>query len=401
VIWEDSANTLQSEGNTTLAGFYQRLGDIFERDQYESVRRTFGDPLRRDSVLDGDGKLQMVFSQRLNGSGAAAYVTSCDQFARNTTNRAGSNFGEVFYGFVPTNSALNIGSTASPDGWFNFMARTVVHEVKHIASMSARVANNAPAFEVSWLEEGTARHAEEVWVRDSLHRVPWKGNTGWGSAGNNGVFCDFNPLNGQCLAADALRRPGFGMRRHFNEIRSKMLQPWNWSIYGDGTGQSGSVFYQTVWSLVRYTIDRYAADERTFLTSLNSSTATGINNLSAVSGQSMDRLLALWGLALFADDYPGMPFNADVAFPTWNLRNIYAGLNTDPAWSNTFNTPYPLVPVALPFGAFTADRPGVRGGAHAYFELTGLHNAPQVLSLRGAGGSDIPPLARMAVLRLQ
>lgn len=54
--------------------------------------------------------------------------------------------------------------------------------------------------------------------------------------------------------------------------------------------------------------------------------------------------------------------------PTWNFRNIYAGLNTDTP--NSYPTPYPLVPTALAFGAFTA--PGatttLRGGVR-WFEF--------------------------------
>ena len=141
VIWEDSANTLQSSADSALAGYYGRIGTIFDTDQYEAIRSTFGDPLRRDAQLDNDGRIQMVFTQQLNGTGAAAYVTSCDQSVRNTTNRAASNVGELFYGTVPTTAGSNVNSTAFADGWFYFMTRTVVHEVKHIASLSARVAN--------------------------------------------------------------------------------------------------------------------------------------------------------------------------------------------------------------------------------------------------------------------
>ena len=402
VIWEDSANTLQSATDAGLAEFYARLGQIFDADQYESIRRTFGDPLRRDALLDNDGRLQMVFTQKLNGSGAAAYVTSCDQSLRNSTNRAASNVGELFYGTVPTSAGSNVNSTAFPDGWFYFMARTVVHEVKHIASLSARVANGAPTFESSWLEEGTARHAEEIWARSSLHRVPWKGNTGYGSAGTNGLFCDFNPTNATCNAADALRRPSYGMRRQFNEIRPKLLEPWNWSPYGDATGQTGSVFYQTVWSLVRYAIDRYGTSDAAFLGALTNSLTSGTTNLAAVSGVPMERLIGGWGLALFADDYPGLgAANADVIVPTWNLREIYAGLNSDPGWSARWNTPFPVAPLAVPFGAFETTRSGLRGGAHAYFELSGASTATQLLQLRSVTGGTPSTNLRLSILRLQ
>ncbi|MEO7362335.1 MAG: Ig-like domain-containing protein, partial [Gemmatimonadaceae bacterium] len=337
IIWEDVANALQSSNDAAYAGFYQRLGQIFDQDQYATIRDNFGDPLVRDALTDADGRVHMVFSSRLNATTAAAYVTSCDQFAR--TVNAGSNFGEVFYGQVPTVSGSNTGSTNFPDGWFYFMGRTVVHEVKHIASQAARVANNAPTFEQSWLEEGTARHAEEMWVRDYLHKVAWKANTGFGSAGTNGVYCDFQPTNATCNAADPLRRPSYGMRRQFNEIRDKLVSPWDWSPYGDGTGQTGSVFYQTTWSLVRYAIDRYGSSDAAFFKALINSSTNGVTNLTTVAGTSLDQLIGGWGLALFADDYPGLTtINPDLQFQTWNLRAIYAGLNASPNWTTRFPT---------------------------------------------------------------
>ncbi len=399
VIWEDQSNTLLSTSNTDLAGYYQRLGVIFDTDQYDAVKNSFGDPLLRDAVTDGDGLLHMVFSQRLNGSGAAAYVISCDQFPK--SQYPGSNYNQLFYGSVPITAGSNINSTNYPDGWFYFMARTVVHEVKHIASHSARVANGAPNYEESWLEEGTARHAEEVWIRQSLHNVGWKQNTGWGTASTNGVYCDFHPLEAACLAGDAVRRPSYGMRRHFNEIRSKLFQPWDYSPWGQATGQSGSVFYQTVWSMIRYTIDRYSSSESEFLTALNNATTTGVNNIVARAGVGIDQILVNWGLALYADDYPGMPANPDYQFPTWNLRSIYAGLNESPSWRGTFPNPFPIIPTAAAFGNFQTDPVNIRGGAHAYYEISGNGAQSQMLKLRSSAGGVPPSTVIFAVLRLK
>lgn len=398
IVWEDSANTLQSAASTELASYYDRAARIYDQEQHASVTRAFGDPLLRDAVTDNDGKIHMVFSQRLNGSGAAAYVASCDQFP--TTVAPGSNFGQFFYGQAPTTASLNINSTNSPDGWFYFMTRTIVHEVKHIASLSARVANGSPTFEQSWLEEGTARHAEEMWVRESLHQVNWKANTGFGTASTNGLYCDFHPADATCNGADALRRPSYGMRRQFNEIRDKLLQPWNWSPFGDATGQSGSIFYQTSWSFVRYLADRYSTNDETFLRALTNTTNTGLTNLSAVTGAPVAQMLGAWGLALYADDYPGLVApSPDIQFPTWNLRSIYAGLNAAPAWSGRWNTPFPIQPAALSYGSFVSSVPAIRGGAHAYFELTGNFTQPQLLDVRALSGAGSN--LRIAITRLQ
>lgn len=400
VIWEDTANALLAVNDTALADRYQRLGRVFDSDQYDVVRQTFGDPLRRDAFTDADGRVHMIFTRRVNGlSGVAAFVTSADQFPRTTC--ATSNFGEFFYGSVPTSTGTSLESTANPSGWYNFMGRTVIHEVKHIASMAARVAGNAP-FELSWIEEGTARHAEEVWARQVLHHTAFGGNAGYGTAASNGLYCDFNSSNATCLSNDPLRRPSLGARRPFNELRPRLLEPWNWSPYGDAVGQTGSVFYQTAWSLIRYAVDRYGASDAAFLTALTSSSLTGTTNLAAVAGVPMDQLIGQWTLALFTDDYPGLTNpSSDLQFRTWNLRNIYASLNADPAWAGRFNTAFPIRPTALPFGAFAAQQTGVRGGANAYFELSGTSSTAQVMGLHSSTGGTASSLLRIAIARIQ
>ena len=400
VIWEDTSNAVLAAVNATLADRYQRLGQIFDQDQYDVVRTTFGDPLRRDALTDFDQRVHMLFTHRVNDlGGVAAFVTSVDQFPRSSC--ATSNFGEFFYGSVPTREGSNLESTAYPDGWFNFMNRTVVHEVKHIASMAARVANNA-TFEPSWLEEGTARLAEEVWARQSLHHTAFGANAGYGTAATNGLYCDFNSADATCQANDPLRRPSFGVRRQFNEIRPKLVTPWDWSLFGDGTGQSGSVFYQTVWSFMRYVIDNYASSDAAFLTALTNATATGTTNVSNVAGVPFSDLVGGWSLALYADDYPGLAGATNtLKFQTWNLRNIYAALNLDPLWAARFNTPYPIIPSALSYGSFLAAQTGVRGGANAYFEFSGVMTSAQLLNLRALGGGTPPAQLRIAIARLQ
>jgi uncharacterized protein (TIGR03437 family) len=400
IVWEDSANTVHSSSNPALAGYYQRLGQLFDDEQYFALKKAFGDPLLRDAELDADGKISMVFTQRLSPQDAAAFVTSCDQFPRSVW--GASNVGEYFYSTVPTTATPNLNSSLSPDGWFNFIGRTVVHEVKHIVSHASRVRLSAPSFEESWIEEGTARHAEEIWTRDYVHHVAWKANTGYGSASTNGIFCDFNAADATCMSGDPVHRPTYGVRRQFNEIREKLLRPWDYSVYGEVFGQSTGTYYNTTWSFVRYASDRYATADTAFLRSLVNTTRVGIANLTAVAGVSFDQLLGGWGLALYADDYPGLAnASPDIQFATWNLRNIYAGLNGTPAWTARWNTPYPIAPAALTPGSFVVQVPSIRGGAHAYFELFGDFTAPQLLNVRTNATTPITANLRLAITRLQ
>jgi hypothetical protein len=112
--------------------------------------------------------------------------------------------------------------------------------------------------------------------------------------------------------------------------------------------------------------------------------------------------MGLWGIALYVDDYPGLAQpSADLQIPTWNFRSIYAGLNGDPTWASRFTTAYPITPTTLSFGSFNAQRPGLRGGANAYFEISGSAATAQVLSVRALGGGNTPASIRIAIARLQ
>jgi hypothetical protein len=59
----------------------------------------------------------------------------------------------------------------------------------------------------------------------------------------------------------------------------------------------------------------------------------------------------------------------------------------------------------VPFGAFETTRTGLRGGAHAYFELSGSLSGSvtgaQLLQLRGATGGAPSTNLRLSILRLQ
>ena len=55
----------------------------------------------------------------------------------------------------------------------------------------------------------------------------------------------------------------------------------------------------------------------------------------------------------------------------------------------------------MPFGSFESTRTGLRGGAHAYFELTGALTGAQLLQLRNVAGGAPSTNLRLSILRLQ
>jgi hypothetical protein len=355
-----------------------------------------------------------ISTPRINNSfaGVAGFVVSCDQFPQDdpTVRAVGgpytgpgvngaSNFGEYFYLYQPAVVGSGYTSGNTPDNWYRTVRSTFIHESKHVASMAARTANGAP-LEASWLEEGTARHAEELWARGSIYDVAWKGNTGYGAGpAPTSIYCDFRPSSAPCLASNP-RRPSVNMSRHFSPMytylaasNSSLLSP-----FGPTPFDNANYWYATSWSLVRYAIDRYGASDAAFLQGLTNSSTTGVTNLASQTGVSTEQLLGGWALALSVDDYPGLVgASADVTMPTWNFRDIYAGYFQDGV------TPlaYPSVPDSYSFGTFTTPNVGnLLGGGVKLFTLVGMQTQPQLLRLTGSNGGALPGSVRLSIVRV-
>jgi hypothetical protein len=418
-IYEDDTtpDAFKSSLNATMATNYQNIGDQFNADMEPVVRNNFGDILLRDADTDNNGIEIALFTPRLNTSfsGVAGFVVSCDQYPNDdagtpavggpytgSATNGSSNFGEFFYAYQPVTAGTGYsGNTAQ--SWYRTIRSTFIHESKHVASQAARVANGA-SFEASWLEEGTARHSEELWMRNAVDNVAWKGNTGYGSAANPiNIYCDVRPEGfPECLTNT--RRPVSIMQRHFTSLYTNMFgtNARLLSPFGATSSDTQSYWYATSWSLVRYAIDRYGASDAAFLTGLNNSTTSGVTNLTAQAGVSIDQLLGGWALSFYADDHPLLagPANPDIQMPTWNFRNVYAGLNAD--FPSTYTLAYPLIPQARTFGTFApVGITTLRGGGVLWYEISGTQTAAQLLRLETNGGGQPSSNLRIAVSRLQ
>jgi hypothetical protein len=418
-IYEDDATPeyFKQANNATMAASYQKIGDQFNADMEPIIRNNFGDVLRRDQITDNNGVLVALFTPRINNtfSGVAGFVVSCDQFPNDDTNDPGvggpytssagaangaSNFGEFFYAYQPVIEGSGYsGNTAA--NWYRTIRSTFIHETKHVASMAARVANNSPTWEAAWLEEGTARHSEELWMRNAVDNVAWKGNTGYGSATNPiNVYCDVRPGWAECDANP--NRPASIMQRHFdplytymNVANARLLSP-----FGATSSDGAAFWYALSWSLVRYAIDRYGTSDADFLTALTQATTNGTTNLSARAGVSIEELLGHWALAFALDDHPSLASPSPATqIPTWNYRSIYAGLNAD--FPGTYTRVYPLIPTPVTLGTFQAPTAtNVRGGGVLWYELSGTHSQAQLLRLRG-NNAALPSTLRIAIARIE
>lgn len=382
VVFSGSKSIILEDVTSPRAGQmdaqYRAMGKEFDEVQYPLLRANIGDPLAMDTKLGGDGRVTMLFTRYVNDSlpGIQGYATACNFYPKATF--APSNEDEVFYARVAT-------LAEDPETWRRVMRSTVLHETKHLASFAERMVRNAP-FEESWLEESTARIAEELYSRTFAGGGVWKGNSGYVSTVRCEIYqCDDRPLM---------------MWKHFSVLHQffrgvDTLTPIGAAASGDFT------FYASGWSLVRWAADQYAVSEGDWLHDLVSgSSFTGLANLAARTGHSVDEMLADWSLANAVDDQPSFTARrAELSFPSWDMPDIMNGLAiADPA---RFGDVTPLRIRTFTFGNASTPVAKLRAFSSSYFSFEGFQNGSQVIELRGENGNALPPTLRVALVRVE
>lgn len=377
IVLEDVANSTAGRMDEQLQAIGRELDEVM----WPIITENFGDPLAMDARLDANGRIFMLFTEAVNRfNGIAGFVIGCDFVSGGRY--ASSNQAEIFYARVPSGSE-------SPEGWRRTMRATVIHELKHITSFAERYAQASP-LEDSWLEESTARHAEELYAR-TFSGARWRGNTSYAES----IHCELRPGDPACGG-----RPS-GMIRHFDALARYLegietLSPLGPSVTSDYT------FYGSGWAFTRWAMDRYASSESAFLRALTREGAvTGLANLEKQTGRSFAELLGWWSLAMAVDVRPGFtPLRDELRFPSWQLRDLFHGMRRDLGRGTVWTSGYPLTPRHVSFGSFVVEVPGLRGGSAAVFELGGPSMSSQLLELGARGGGAPPGTLRIGVARL-
>jgi hypothetical protein len=227
-------------------------------------------------------------------------------------------------------------------------------------------------------------------MRNAIYNVAWKGNSPYATT----LFCDVRPAFTQCTG-----RP-FGMFVHFSTLYPNLDALGSTSLFGR-VADNDFAFYANSWSFVRWAIDRYATTEAGFLRGLTQSTTlTGTANITAQTGQPADAMEGNWSLALFLDENAATSSNRDLVIPTWNTRDIFAGMNTD--FATTYPKAFPLVPRAVAMSDFIIDNSGIHGGSFAMYDLSGTTASGQTIGIVGLGGNGtVSPALRIAIARVQ
>ncbi|HET8770390.1 MAG TPA: IPT/TIG domain-containing protein [Gemmatimonadaceae bacterium] len=399
VILEDTVPTYN--GQPTLAGamddLYAQLGAEFESVVWP-VLQSFGNPLIMDDELDDNDRIVLVFTPRMNemlGGALFAVSTSCDLMSRNTW--AASNVGEYFYAQVPTSTAAGPGP-GTRESWMTDVRATIVHELKHVVSYAERTVRGQPYEEV-WLEEATARHAEELYAR-AIYGTAQSGNHDYAAA----LRCEVRDGAAGCPA-----NPPRAMLPHFDALWDFLDAPAARTPLGAAEPGDFS-FYGSAWSLTRWLLDHSGVPEADAYRALTLSGDRGVNNLEARFGSNWPQMLGEWSLALATDDLDAFtPVSSRLRFPSWNLRSNFLGLCTElgPCVNpllepSLYPRPYPLQPVEVTAGTFSVEFPAVPSAGFGAVELVaGTTNTRQLLVLRGYQGAALPPEARISIVRVQ
>jgi hypothetical protein len=398
IILEDTVTTF--DGAPTLAGTmdarYADLGAEFESVVWP-VAAQFGDPLAMDSRLDANGRVVLVFTPRMNqmfGGAALAATVPCDFFSR--AQQPSSNVGEFIYAQVPV-SADPGDAPGTTQRWMREVRGTIAHEMKHVVSYAERLARGQLLEDV-WLEEATARLAEELFAR-AVYGTQQLGNHGFSAT----LACEVAPGGGTC--ADGPR----AMLPHLEGLWDFLDRPQARSPLGP-VALGDFSYYGSAWAFVRWVLDHSGTAEQGFLTALTTSGLRGAGNLEAGAGRPWGDLVAEWSLALAVDDRPALvPENARLRFPSWDLPDLFAGLcgAVGPCGAGapgnprfTRAAPLPVAPATA--GNFALEFPRVVAGGFAAVELSGgTALTRQLLHLRGYRGGALPATARFAILRVE
>lgn len=331
---------------------YRAIGAEFDNVVYPLLERNVGDPLAMNSAMGGDGRVTMLFTRFVNDSapGTAGYVSACNFYPK--ARFAASNEDEVFYARVPS-------VNETPDDWRRSLRSTVVHEAKHLASFAERLSRGR-ASEEGWLEEATARVAEELYARTFDGGGRWKGNTGFAaSVGCELAQCDDRPLI---------------MWKHFSQLHAYLRGADSLSPFGPQTS-SDVTYYASGWSLVRWAVDQYAASEGAMLKSLIAGDrAVGVAGLAQLAGVSTDALLSGWAMSNAVGS----------AGATWNANDVWTGL------AGTFPGIFHVSPLrgrVMTPGAFTMTGQQLPAAAATYLTFDSVQGGGQLLSLTATGAA--------------
>ena len=345
------------------------LGQLFDDDLYEVDTRAFG----AESDVDENGVIAILFTPVVNGlTDQAQCETSIitgfffgididpafQQDAR-------SNKGEVFYALAPDPQGT-VSCDLTVEAVRRFVQVTFVHEFQHMISYNQHRLQRNGDVEVLWLNEALSHLAEELAAFRFLAR------------------------------GDSVRFTRFALGDVFNTYQY-LTDPGKFFVLpraGTGTLEERGA----AWLFVRWLVDRFGDG---VTRSLVETRRTGAENVEAVIGEPLSRLLAEWFLANWVSDLPGFTAPARLTYTTWRFRTTFESLHDQD--QSRFPRPFPIEPQVIAGGAgsFTGM---LRAGSGDYYRVAQSAGDPGFsLSFTRPDGSALPGnvMPRLSVIRIR
>jgi hypothetical protein len=389
VLYTGAGTVAVGDISTPLLSQYavtiEALSEEFSTTMLPLVQRHIGDPLAMERRLGGDGRVTLLFTRFVNDTlpGTAAYVHACNLHPR--AQHAASNEDAVVYLRVP-------GPNESAHDYLRSMRSTLVHEAKHLASFAERLAHGRD-FDEPWLEEATARVAEELYARTFPGVNGWRGATGF----EGSVACELRDCDGRPLV----------MWKHVSGLYSYLREMGEVTPF-DGAIPSTNAAYAAGWSLVRWVLDQRVTSEAAALRQLvTGEVPAGLAGLSRLAGQSPADLLAQWTASLTQTALSSVA----EANASWQVNDWWVGLAR--AFPGVYTAqPLTALSAAVRGEAASTAAPSVVASSPAPLVLPPFTGAARTLVLQApagpggvlafaAGGGVFPASARVTVQRLR
>ena len=396
---------------------YDELEVAFDSIIFATDTAYFGGP----ADIDNNQRVIALFTpevNKLNPRGSSTFIGGFFNPSDLAASRPGSGGGgSSVNGFCATSNEAEIVYLLAPDPSGQFadaVERTeairtgkavTAHEFQHLLSAEQRVFNNNASFnqlEDIWLAEGLSHVAEEVVGFKAAGLAP-RGNISFSTAlsdvesFNAYHITNFgrvrqNFLNPNGTMTIAANDPG-GFEslemRGFAYLFARWLA--DQGQFGQGTGTLGGV------------------DEESMFRQLSSggpNSMQGIANVERAASRvgidkSWSEMLAAYYMMPAVDDAGVGGIANEYLLLTWNLTDIFFGLNSNSGSAPSFPERFPLVIDRRQFETFvTAFDLG--SSTAKYFTLRGANATPAyTFQILGNNGTEIPSSARVQVTVLR
>jgi hypothetical protein len=401
-------------GNYSMAD-YQELNQALDAVVFPLDVEYFGNP----SDIDGNQRVLVLFTASVNelteaGSGSfiAGFFFSGD-VADQATCPAG-NESELLYLQAPDPSG-QFGDPVDVEFAKRVAKGTVSHEFLHLLNTVQRtVIGNGDFSDLddSWSDEGLAHIAEEI-SGLALANLAVRANLN---------FEETVPTQAALDAFNAYHLFNFSRFGDFLNNPSGTLALGE-SGGGDPGGSQSLEMRGFAWGFLRWLADQYGpatpagilpgSAEYLLFQELSSGgpnylrgTSNVVRAVQVVSGQSRswEQLIGEYLSAVVADDN-GSGLDPSSQFLTWNMRELYLGLNQSNLGTNPpFEKPYPLTPMQITLNSTTNTSPNftLRSSTGRYFTLQSAGTTPDVvLEITTQSGADVPGSVRAQVTILR